>query len=616
MQYADVAVAARIGGRDALLTYAIPPALLPQIAPGIVVSVPFRTRQVPGVITRLRAQLERPELARRLRPIGRILSPWPLLGPTELRVRAQLSRETGSPLQTTLTRLLPPPSLYAALPEPTAEQTGQGTRRYLLTDPTAGLARLAPDIDRCVAAGQAVLILAATRTLAEPVFAHPPSSPGVKNTARAEVVTLYEPDGPVASQRPTWEITLGARGGVIVGIRLAALLPLRRPGLIVVIEPDDRQFWEEQQPHYHAARVAELRRALFGADLVGITPLPPLPAFLRRERRTTVMSPPATRPKIFVTERVAANQLNPSTNHLIRDALTARERVLLVVPRSGWAAGLVCDDCQTFLRCPTCGGLLAVTTARRELTCRTCQTATSSARCPRCQSANLRDFGWGSDRWLMTLRAAFPELVLVADEADTPLPTDWQGLVSTPERVSRSLVIAPLVVAIEPERVLVGRTWRGNEQLLRLLLTLRSRATAQLVVETRLSQSPIFAELNAPVPTTALAAELQLRKTHGYPPFGHLVTISLPGRTRFRGPPTGNTSEVSKGLLRGEGGKVKEKAASASSKLQDKLHALFPQASIVSSPAELLLKLPLTTPLDRLTDLRRELPRGARWQVE
>lgn len=593
MQYADVAIARRLGAESDPLTYAIPPELLPDIRAGSVVDVPFRARTTRGIVVRLRATLPDSQLKNRLRPIRRIISPWPVLGSQELALRTTLANTTHSAIHQTATLLLPPPSLYKTLSTPAPESSGVGQFRYVIGAYQHGFQTILPTLEQALARDLSILILTATKTLAKDVTAE------LTRRHPSTTITQFSPQGSVASQRLAWNIALGSTTGVVVGTRSASLLPFRQLGAIVILDPADRQFTEEQIPRYDALAVAQLRRQTFGADLIALGALPPLALFTPSQRSTlTITRAHEHVPQIIISARHRPTVLQATTIERIHALLANNKQVVIVVPRRGWAAGLVCQECSTVIHCPTCGHLLHVTDATSRLRCEICRTEHRETRCPMCASPRLTTFGWGSERFLTELQTLFSAATVVTDDGDA-LPKHWQILVTTPDRLSRSLITADLIVAVEPERSLLTTDYRALEQYLRHLADLRQRAGSELILETRMPEQAAFRELQRALPRATLTEELALRKQHGYPPFGTLLTLIWPDTPS---------------------------AQAVAAELRTRLSALLSPDQLVGpsrlttksgqAAYRLLIKLPRTGDQALIRSILAQLPANTRWRIE
>ncbi len=592
MHYADIAIRTLTGTADALLTYQIEPDQLLKLAPGVIVEVPFRTQITDGVVVALRQTLPRAHLAGRLRPIKRVLSPWPLYTPEDLQLRRELAKQTLQPVNRTLTLGLPSHSLYTRLTRPpTRPLILPKSNQFFLDQQPASLTTIDQSIRQTLKRHATVAIVVPTHEQAAEWENH--------CRAFCQDVRLYDPREAVANQERIWEIALQGRPAIVLGTRATIFLPFRRLGLILVDSPSHHQLREEQPPYYHAWQVAVLHQQFFGGKLLARDVLPPLELIKLSERRRWQFIRSANqRPTIHIIKRGSAHELATTTLQAIETTYAQGQRTLIVTPQAGWGRGMICQDCERFVRCRACDQLLLVPTATGPLVCPSCQTKiTQPTLCPTCQSTKLVTFGWGEQRWADYLRQVFPHRQVF--ETETMAPGTAQIDVVTPRWSELPLTRYALTVAIEPERLLFRHDFRAREHWLALLLRLCDRTQERLLIETAIPTEPIFAELATRFPKESLRQELAIRKQAGYPPYGHLLEIRLPART-------------------GHSGKTE-------SLVTAQIHQALP-ASRVFGPYQAgegsrrtstwLVKLSAILPISALADLRQHLPKQTRIELD
>lgn len=528
MQYADVAVAARTGMRDTILTYAIPAELLPRLAVGAVVEVPFQTKLRTGVLYRLRRELPAARLRTKLRPLRRVLSAWPVLSAGDLALREELAAVTFTPLGHSLTLGLPPRSLLKAWthPPPTPMIDARKQTFWLAVSPGPSAFQL--EISQTLARGATVAVIVPTQDHLTVWF----------EACRRQWPTetlIWQADASVAKQQPIWEAARDGLPRLIIGTRSAVLLPFRRLDLMIVDTPSHPQMTEEQLPAYSVLSVAELRTKLCGGHLLAIDSLPPLRLLTKHGRRNWHFRQTTSRskPELAIIAREPGQPLATGTIARLREGLAGGEHILVVVRASGWARGVICADCATLTRCPTCRhGLIA--TREQQAVCPADHPPPKMAdRCAVCQSLRLRPFGWGSQRWFQFFGQTFPGVRIATEKTHTELREDtvWQIAIFVPKFSHLPPAQADRVVAIEPEQFLLGTTYSVREDWYRLLLDLHQRAGKELIIETSIPEHAFWTEMSKPLPTRAITGELTLRKQAGFPPYGKLLEITFPGLT-------------------------------------------------------------------------------------
>lgn len=520
MQYADVALAVRSGRHRSVYTYSLPPNLLAGIQPGVLVAVPVGQRIVHGVITQLRAQLPDQRLRGRLRPIHRLLSPWPIFTPQELTFRRQIAADSLAPEHLFLTLGLPAASTVKTISSPIPFRPLPASGSVcLLEGPGNNRRRVIQLLRTCLDKGQPALLLTPTVELTK-LWQTELLSAGESRVA------ILAGSQRVTDELPVWQTVLLGEPRVIIGTRAAIWLPFRLLGLTIVDQADHHQFIEEQAPYYHASQIARTRHALTGGQLFLRDSLPPLDILAHQRRQWRFIPPPAL-PSIEILQQ-KGNWLSQRTETRIETALANHQRALIVLHQHGWATGLVCRNCQRLVRCPGCDSLLTVTGPGSAPVCRLCHQERTVDRCLACGSRDITAFGWGTEHWSAALAERYPKARLA--ELNRPSGKSWDLGLLRPNWLEIPAISAELVIAVQPERLLFGHTFDADERWLRFLLQLRSSAQKNLIIETRLIDRTPLEELSVPLPKGSLRLELLRRRSHHYPPYARLLTVTGPER--------------------------------------------------------------------------------------
>ncbi|MEO5884301.1 MAG: primosomal protein N', partial [Candidatus Limnocylindrales bacterium] len=239
------------------------------------------------------------------------------------------------------------------------------------------------------------------------------------------------------------------------------------------------------------------------------------------------------------------------------DALAALDReagdqAILVLNRRGTASVVLCRDCGHVQACPDCERPLVYHQAGTTLRCHHCGRATPLAtRCPNCASPRIRYLGGGTERVEREVRAAHPDLRVARLDRDiaerrgaTARVIDAFTAGETDVLVGTSLVAKGLDV---PSVTLVGVVSsdvalnlpdeRAAERTFQLLSQAVGRAgrgdrPGRAILQSYQPEHPAILAVARADADTFYAAELDLRRRFGSPPFGRLVklTVALPDR--------------------------------------------------------------------------------------
>jgi primosomal protein N' (replication factor Y) len=335
-------------------------------------------------------------------------------------------------------------------------------------------------------------------------------------------------------------------------------------GLIVVDEEHDAAYKSDRTPRFQARDGAvELGRLAGAAVVLGsATPAVETMGHARAGRyRRAVLPVRAAGAEPAVAAIDLREELAAGNRGLLSDALAAAlgeldtehgDRAILVLNRRGTASVVLCRDCGFVQACPDCDRPLVYHQAGITLRCHHCGRAWPIAtRCPQCASPRIRYLGGGTERVEREVRQRFPSLrvsrldrdvVERKGAADRVLDAFAAG--RTDVLVGTSLVTKGLDIA---EVILVGVVSadialnlpdeRAAERTFQLLTQVVGRAgrggrAGLAIIQTYQPEHAVIEAVRNRDAAGFYAAELDLRRRFGSPPFGRLVklTVALPDK--------------------------------------------------------------------------------------
>ena len=347
---------------------------------------------------------------------------------------------------------------------------------------------------------------------------------------------------------------------IVVGTRLAVLAPLADVGVVVVDEEHDAAYKSDRTPRLQARDTAIRLGELAGAAVVLGSATPAVESLGRaldgRYDRAVLPTRPSgsIAPTVEIADMRAelADGNRGVLSRALDDALGALdtpggEQAILVINRRGTASVVLCRDCGHVQACPDCERPLVYHQAGTTLRCHHCGRATPLAtRCPNCHSPRIRYLGGGTERVEREVGEAHPGLRVarldrdVADRrgaAERVIDSFSAGDVDV--LVGTSLVAKGLDV---PSVTLVGivssdvalnlpdeRAAERTYQLLRQAIGRAGRGDrpGRAIVQTYQPEHPVIAAVAADDGDAFYAAELDLRRRFGSPPFGSIVKLTV-----------------------------------------------------------------------------------------
>jgi primosomal protein N' (replication factor Y) len=353
------------------------------------------------------------------------------------------------------------------------------------------------------------------------------------------------------SAQERWEAWQRIRTGevrIVVGTRIAVFSPVQELGMIVLDREDDPSHKEQRAPHYDARRVAEERAGTARAALLWGTPTPSVEMARAIEERRVVAVPigPRSRPRIaFIDVRAkgkAGTLFSPVLQAAVMRTLPG-SRVILFVPRRGYADFLLCHECGHVPRCPQCD--VAMTFHRRAATlrCHLCaRTETAPTVCPRCGGTQVHPHGVGSEAVEAGARRLFkrtPVLRLDSDAAPTEEVQQrvWAafaaqgGILVGTQLLTKGTgqVPAALIGVLGIDSALYRPDFRATEHTYQVLSQLALLAQREMLIQTYVPSHPALRAIQQQDARPFYRAQLAARERAGYPPYRTLINVVLSG---------------------------------------------------------------------------------------
>ena len=409
-------------------------------------------------------------------------------------------------------------------------------------------------IEDVIAAGGSAIVLV-------PEISLTPQTVGRFRSRFGELVAVLHSRLSAGERYDQWDRVRAGEARVVVGPRSALFAPAADLRLVVIDEEHDSSYKQGSAPRYHARAVAERLCAGSGAVLVLGSATPSLESL--ECARTGAYT------KVVLDERVAGGALPPvevvdmaqefrdghrsmfsrSLQQGLRDVVARGAKAVLLLNRRGSASFVLCRECGYVPTCDSCSVSLTYHEVGDRLVCHHCGAQSPlPARCPKCDSPYLRQFGAGTQRVETELAALVPELPVVRMDADT---TSGQGghekRLAEFEALACGVLLGTQMVAKGldyPEVELVGvinadttlhmPDFRAGERTYQLLEQVSGRAGrgdagGRVVIQTYWPEHPAIVAAARHDPARFYEEELLSRAELGYPPCGRIARVVLSG---------------------------------------------------------------------------------------
>jgi primosomal protein N' (replication factor Y) (superfamily II helicase) len=356
-----------------------------------------------------------------------------------------------------------------------------------------------------------------------------------------------------------WQRLRTGRARIAIGPRSAIFSPLPDLGLIIVDEEHEGSYKQSDgSPYYNARDLAVVRGRISGATVILGTATPSLESYTNCTRgKYTLLSLPiradnAQLPtvRLLPFQKGRGSLLSDDLLTAIEKRFKIGEQTLLFLNRRGYHSMQWCSECKEPLRCPHCDLSLTFHRGPNTLACHLCAYALSPppTHCPICRSETLAFRGAGTEQVERALHAIFPDLRTLRVDADTTRHKGSHEKLLRQFRTGKAdLLIGTQMIAKGlhfPQVTLVGvlnadislhiPDFRSSERLFQLITQVAGRAgrgqlAGEVLIQTRMPENPTLLQAAAQDYDAFYASEIEVRRAFNYPPFSHLIKITVSG---------------------------------------------------------------------------------------
>lgn len=218
---------------------------------------------------------------------------------------------------------------------------------------------------------------------------------------------------------------------IVVGTRSAIFTPLDNLGLIIIDEEHSENYKQDVTPRYHARDMAEYRSKYNNIPLVLGSATPSLESMARAQKGVyKLIEMPnrigsSTLPSVEIVDMAPEMKnhnlvFSESLQAKIKDRLTKKEQIILLLNRRGYSTTITCSSCGYTFKCPNCDITLTYYKSSNNLRCNYCgYTIYKPETCPKCHEKGLNNLGLGTEKLESELKKAFPESRILRMDADT-----------------------------------------------------------------------------------------------------------------------------------------------------------------------------------------------------
>jgi len=323
---------------------------------------------------------------------------------------------------------------------------------------------------------------------------------------------------------------------IIIGTRIAILLPFQKLHKILVCKADDYSFKStDQNPRYWALEALPLMHKLYGSQIsyLSLSPRVETYAFFKKNKYLVKNGQKKLDVKIIDLNQEINNQNYSTLSLPLEEAITSQlqtgNKILLIINRKNFSKQLVCKDCNWSPLCPHC--LRTVTIIDEStLFCQLCNLSVHTpVSCANCHGEKLKYKGITNQSFTQTLKKQFPHApISFLDSENTMSKPDTQIYVATKYFLPFINSQFGLIAFIQTDNELTNKDFRSFERAYTFIQNaFRGNPEAIHLIQTYHPEHQLFMALTSNSYDTFWNYDMKWRRNLLYPPFVKYIKLII-----------------------------------------------------------------------------------------
>jgi primosomal protein N' (replication factor Y) len=349
--------------------------------------------------------------------------------------------------------------------------------------------------------------------------------------------------------------------GVVIGVRSAIFLPLKDLGLVIVDEEHEHTYKQhDPAPRYHARDTVQVLALHHDARVLMGTATPSFESLYNAHKKKYGYVRLDSRygnveaPEVILADSKRASKQKQMISHFtpelmgaMKQAIEAKEQVILFQNRRGFSHYIVCNDCDHIPKCRRCDVSLTYHRTSGKLECHYCgHKENMPSACPSCRSTHMSMKGFGTEK----IEDELPLLIegIRVGRLDTDMARSLnrtEGIIRQFETGKLDVLIGTqmlskgldfskvsLVGVLDADQMLHFPDFRAFERSFQLIHQVGGRAgrrekRGKVIVQTSDPDHPVIGFIYRGDYDGLYQDQMEERELFGYPPFRRMIRISF-----------------------------------------------------------------------------------------
>ena len=346
---------------------------------------------------------------------------------------------------------------------------------------------------------------------------------------------------------------------IVIGTRSSIFAPLNNLGIIIIDEEHDSSYKQDEKLTYNAKDIAFLRlkiednlkivlgsatpsvESLYKANK-GLYELVTLDNKYFNDYKTEVIKIDIKNDEEFIKSKIFSLTLIEELNDIIKN----NKQAILLINARGYSKFTYCKNCGFVYKCPTCNLPLIYHKNDNKLHCHRCDyKINSNSICPKCNSKEIVNFGYGIEKVEEEFKRIFPNIkYLILNSDDTPTLKEIENVLLKFNNKEANVLIGTQIISkghdfkdcdfvgiINIDNILNLSTYKANEETFDLIVQTIGRCgrknKGKALIQTSFTNNKVINYAIKNDYNSFYEFEIERRKKYKYPPFNNLIGVSF-----------------------------------------------------------------------------------------
>ena len=344
---------------------------------------------------------------------------------------------------------------------------------------------------------------------------------------------------------------------IVIGARSAVFAPLKNIGVIIIDEEHTSSYKQDNYPRYNAIDIAKLRSKFHSCPLILGSATPSLESFARAKKGVYKLLTLPSRvgksvlPIVNIVDMREENKKKYSifSNILldkIKEKLDKNEQIILLLNRRGYSTFITCQNCGFVHKCPNCDISLTYHKTSNMMRCHYCGYSANPLNiCPECESSEIKDLGYGTQKVEEELKTIFNVPIIRMDVDTTSKKGSHEKIIEAFKNEKYKILLGTQMIAKGldfPKVSLVGvinadislniPDFRSSERTFQLLSQVAGRAgrsdiPGEVIIQTFNPDHYSIQYTKVHDYISFYNKEMNIRKILKYPPYYYITLIRI-----------------------------------------------------------------------------------------